>query len=78
MPEIEKVSAFKGGWAILAMHLKPGEFVLSCEGEPRLLFTESETNRQRILGEQNPSPYVKDAFHDFLVNGNVGAINSQQ
>ncbi len=35
----------------------------------RLLFTENETNRKRAYGEPNPQPYVKDAFHRYLVHG---------
>ena len=34
-----------------------------CDGDPELLFTENETNTQRLWGQPNASPYVKDAFH---------------
>jgi hypothetical protein len=78
MPELGKGSALKGSCAIQAKHPQLGERVLYCEGAPQLLFTENETNRQRIFGEQNPSPYVKDAFHEFLVNGQEQAINLEQ
>lgn len=42
---------------------------------PAVLFTENETNRQRLYGEPNPSPWVKDAFHEFVVGGRQEAIN---
>ncbi|KZT11077.1 uncharacterized protein LAESUDRAFT_363738 [Laetiporus sulphureus 93-53] len=35
--------------------------------EPELLFTENNTNFQRLYGGQNQTPYVKDAFHDYLI-----------
>ena len=43
--------------------------VLHCEGSPELLFTENETNAQRLFGTPNRTPYVKDAFHHYVVNG---------
>ena len=63
---------------ILATHPALGERSLYCTGSPELLFTENETNRQRIFGEENPSPYVKDAFHEYVVNGDPQAINPAQ
>lgn len=38
-------------------------------GEAQLLFTENETNTQRLFGVDNYTPYVKDAFHRYLVDG---------
>jgi len=43
--------------------------------EPELLFTENETNAERIFGAPNASPYVKDAFHRFIVNDERDAVN---
>ncbi len=43
---------------------------LSCDGYPELLFTENETNASRLWGQPNPSPYVKDSFHQYVVDGN--------
>ena len=58
-------------------HLTPqlGENLLHCEGEPQLLFTENETNNERIFRSPNQSPYVKDAFHRYLIEGQSDAIN---
>ena len=42
---------------------------------PRFLFTENETNAQRLFGSENASPYVKDAFHEFMIDGRVDAVN---
>ena len=36
---------------------------------PQLLFTENDTNYKKMYGTENKSPYVKDAFHEFIVNG---------
>ncbi|WWD18946.1 hypothetical protein CI109_103402 [Kwoniella shandongensis] len=34
---------------------------------PDLLFTENETNFERLYGGKNRTPYVKDAFHDHVI-----------
>jgi hypothetical protein len=52
-----------------------GENLLYCEGAPALLFTENETNNERIFRSPNPRPYVKDAFHRYLIEGQSAAIN---
>ena len=42
---------------------------------PVWLFTENETDRQRLFGQPNPQPYVKDAFHRYVVEGRRDAVN---
>jgi len=63
---------------VLASHPKLGDRVLFCEGAPELLFTENESNASRLWGQPNASPYVKDAFHEFLTAGKRDAVNSSQ
>jgi hypothetical protein len=45
---------------------------------PRVLFTENETNSRKLFGVDNWTPYVKDAFHEYLVKGRTEAINPKQ
>jgi len=40
-----------------------------------LLFTENETNLEKLFKSRNRKPYVKDAFHEYLIRGNKGAVN---
>lgn len=47
-------------------------------GIPGLLFTENETNKEKLFGVENPSPYVKDAFHRYVVDGEKSAVNPDQ
>jgi hypothetical protein len=61
--------------AIHASHLKLGEYTLQCEGAGELLFTENETNNQRLWGQPNPAPYVKDAFHEYVIHRKHDAVN---
>ena len=43
--------------------------------EPALLFTENATNSERLFGSPNAEPFVKDAFHETIVNGRSGRVN---
>ena len=61
--------------SILASHRELGERTLHCEGNPALLFTENESNNNRLWGQANASPYVKDAFHEYVASGNQEAVN---
>ncbi len=79
-PEEQKPSlralAPKGGVSsIAAVDPELGDYYLYCEGEPALLFTENETNNQRIFGTPNANPYVKDGINDFIVAGRQEAVN---
>jgi hypothetical protein len=45
---------------------------------PAFLFTENETNTRALFGGENPTPYVKDAFHEYLIRGRADAVNPAQ
>ncbi|MGH7852408.1 MAG: MGH1-like glycoside hydrolase domain-containing protein, partial [Candidatus Binatia bacterium] len=61
--------------AIKLDHYYYGARWLYCEGNPNLLFTENETNNQRLFNSENTSPYVKDGVNDFIVHGVKTAVN---
>jgi hypothetical protein len=52
-----------------------GRRFLHVDAGAELLFTENETNAARLFGAANPSPYVKDAFHRYLIERNADAVN---
>ncbi len=60
---------------IRATHPELGECTLQCEDATELLFTENESNTERLSGQPNPSPYVKDAFHRYVISGASDAVN---
>ncbi len=60
---------------IHASHPQLGDYTLQCEGAAELLFTENESNASRLWGQPNPSPYVKDAFHQYVISGAQDAVN---
>jgi hypothetical protein len=59
-------------------HAELGGFLLHCDGNPRLLFTENDTNNERIFGTPNATPYVKDGINNYVVSGRQEAVNPNQ
>jgi len=55
-----------------------GSYRLMLDGRPPLLFTENESNFEALWGTPNLSPYVKDAFHRYIIQGERTAVNSAQ
>jgi hypothetical protein len=58
-----------------------GEYILYCETSALsddLLFTNNDTNVQRLYGAPNATPYVKDAFNEYVVRGNQQAVNPER
>ena len=77
-PDLKRIDAPAGIAAIAAHETTLGEFVLYAEGDPELLFTENETNNRRVFGTANSTPYVKDAFHSYVVNANKDSVNLKE
>jgi hypothetical protein len=63
---------------VVASHTVLGERFLYCGGTPELLFTENETNNQRLFNTPNVTPYVKDAFHEFLIHRHEDKVNPER
>jgi hypothetical protein len=61
--------------SIDASHPSLGRYRLFVEGASELLFTENETNTERLYGAPNRTPYVKDAFHAYVIDGATGRVN---
>jgi Mannosylglycerate hydrolase MGH1-like glycoside hydrolase domain len=64
------------GGAIVASHPELPDMRFAGDGAPELLFTENESNHLRLWGQPNPTPYVKDAFHRYVISGERDAVNS--
>lgn len=74
-PLIHVQKGVKNASVASASNQSLGQRFLYCEGQPRLLFTENETNSQRLFGTSNVTPYVKDGINDFVVRGKRDAVN---
>ncbi len=63
---------------VAAVHPDLGRHFLYAEGAKELLFTENETNTERLVHVPNQTPYVKDAIHNYVVHGNREAVNPER
>ena len=57
---------------------RPGNRWLHCEGRAELLFTENDTNTQRLFGVATAGAYVKDGINDYIVHGREDAVNPKK
>jgi hypothetical protein len=76
-PELasEPAASRPGLHVVSANHRDLGNWRLYCEGSSELLFTENETNYERVFGAVNPGPYVKDGIDSYVVRGVRNAVN---
>src|SRR5688572_18159337 len=74
-PVLRQVAAGEGGAVISVSHPEVGERFLYAEGAARLLFTENETNMERLARTRSRTPYVKDGINEYIVNGARQAVN---
>ena len=75
-PEAAKPSLHQAADGVVqTSHPVLGVRTLFCEGQAELLFTENESNCSRLWSQPNASPYVKDAFHEFVIGGKREAVN---
>jgi hypothetical protein len=74
-PRIAQVDAPSGMHLVEAKHCAAGTYYLAAEGCTEMLFTENETNNERLYQTPNRTPYVKDAFHRWLVDRESAAAN---
>ena len=65
-----------GGHAVVADCAGLPEYHLYADGATEWIFTENETNTQRLYNSPNKAAHVKDAFHDYIVDGRADAINA--
>jgi hypothetical protein len=74
-PTLKEVNFADPVRSIHAVHPTLGERWLYCNAPNDLLFTENETNNERLFGVKNDSPYVKDGINDYIVEGKIEAVN---
>ena len=77
-PVLKQVPGSSGIRIVAAAQHDLGDRFLHCEGLIPLLFTENETNNERLFGTANAVPYVKDGINDYVVSGKQGAVNPRQ
>jgi hypothetical protein len=81
-PSLRQSTSSGAAAAVTAEHQVLGTYVLSCDrgpdGAPDLLFTENETNKERLFGHANSTLFVKDGINNYLVHGHTAAVNPER
>ncbi|MFN0303885.1 MAG: MGH1-like glycoside hydrolase domain-containing protein, partial [Burkholderiales bacterium] len=78
-PRITREAPPKGvPWAVKAEHATLGSYWFYGRHPAQTMFTENDSNAERLWGVANATPYVKDAFHRFVINGDRAAINPDE
>jgi len=72
------LGASASGACIEATHEQLGKYLLYCDAPAELLFTDNQTNNEKVFGKPNATPYVKDGFHEYLIAGKTGAVNPRR
>ena len=79
IPQLAGDTSHESGHSIRIDHFDMAARWLLCEdmreGGPELLFTDNETNFERLFGVANHTAFVKDGINDYLVGGNKGVVN---
>jgi hypothetical protein len=77
-PMLGDLTGYGGPRVIVASHQQLGKRYLFCQGDAPLLFTENETNSEKIFGKYNAEPYFKDGINQFVVVGEPDTVNPQR
>jgi hypothetical protein len=75
--QIERINA-QNLSAVYLQEETYGDYWLYAEGSSQFLFTENETNNQKLFNAPNASAYVKDGINDYVVNKKQDAVNPNQ
>ena len=75
MPHVARVEGISGAEVVELHDYHYGRRWLIAEGSPELLFTNNETNYERLYNQKSRTPYVKDAFHRYVIGKEKAAVN---
>ncbi|MCU0239665.1 MAG: hypothetical protein MUC29_09500 [Pyrinomonadaceae bacterium] len=76
--ESKKPSLSLNSKVIEIEHSELGKRYLYCENADEILFTENETNIEKLYKVKNNSPFVKDGINDYIVENKQDAVNPKQ
>ncbi len=77
-PQLTEIFNKDGVKAIEAAGIYFGKRYLYCENANELLFTENESNNQKLYNAPNASIFAKDGINEFVVNKNQSAVNPEK
>jgi hypothetical protein len=74
-PLLRQVRDENGISVMEARHPELGDYWLCCPDASEVLFTDNETNQQRLFRQSSLTKYVKDGINDCIVHGRREAVN---
>jgi hypothetical protein len=74
-PQLKRLDSDKKNSSIQLNHPVEGTYYFYCDGFPELIFTENETNQEKLYNSVSESPFTKDAFHRYITEKEKGAVN---
>ena len=77
-PSLRQAAQDKTGGIVALAHRDLGERFFYVEGASALLFTENETNMERLAGTANRSPFVKDGIGNYILHDKKDAVNAKK
>jgi len=77
-PSLIQIDSASGASVVAAFHADSVERYLYCEGGAPLLFTENETNNERIWDVPNRTPYVKDGINNYVIQGRQDLVHPEK
>lgn len=70
LPDTQKpILQYRNSGTVHASHETLGDYYLYYKDLTEILFTENETNTEKVSNQPNTSLFVKDAFHDAIIHG---------
>ncbi len=77
-PEISLGMHGKGFGMVKLEHLELGDYYYYFQDAEQTLFTDNETNTEKLWGQPNKTPYVKDLFHDAIINNKFDEFETRK
>ena len=74
-PSLRQNDSGEAGATVVSAHAELGLRYFYIDPRVPVLFTENETNTQRLVHVPNPAAYVKDGINDCIVHGRRDAVN---
>ena len=78
-PDKKPVIKYVNDFTVRAAHDRLGTYQLYFQKTPDMYFTDNESNTEVLYGKPNATPFVKDAFHDAVINKkNIEALKQRK
>jgi len=75
-PDLHQLEGKTSPVIVKVDHSELGDYFLYCDENPMVLFTDNETNTERIFGTANQCPFVKDGINNYIIHDNREAVNA--